>query len=392
MKWTDLLHLACRNLAHTGIRAWLCLLAVCIGMTSVSTVFSVGAAAQQGIDREIDRIGISGLAFYSKQPFELGQELLEAVESVQTVSAAMPLSLLSGDIRLRNRRSSAGILGIDATLGQIFHLEVLYGSLPSQTQVENREKLAVIDAELAQSVYYRQNIVGKQIYLTIFDITEVFTISAVISSQSAKLSAVLGSALPYVVYVPYTALEEMTSAAAPDKITVSVDGEDVTQTAAQIQQVLQRKTSVSFLYENLNQYLSSFTKITDAVAALVSGIAAISMVVGGLGVMNTMVASVDARMQEIGIYRALGARKRDILLLFLTESVILCVAGGLCGMGISRLLLALLAAVMKLSAECLQSGYGVSFGCAAACGVLFGILPAYRAAKMDPIQAIHRSQ
>ena len=69
MKWTDLLRLACRNLAHTGIRAWLCLLAVCIGMTSVSTVFSVGAAAQQGIAQEIDRIGISGLAFYSKQPF-----------------------------------------------------------------------------------------------------------------------------------------------------------------------------------------------------------------------------------------------------------------------------------------------------------------------------------
>ena len=392
MKWTDLLRLACRNLAHTGIRAWLCLLAVCIGMTSVSTVFSVGAAAQQGIAQEIDRIGISGLAFYSKQPFELQQELLDAVKSVQTVSAAMPMSLLSGDVRLRNRRSSAGILGIDAALGQIFHLEVLYGALPSQAQVANREKLAVIDAELARSVYHRENIVGKQISLTVSDITDAFTICAVISSQSANLSAVLGSVLPCVVYVPYTALEGMTSAAAPDKITVAVDGEDVAQTAAQIQQVLQRQTSISFLYENLNQYLSSFTKITGAVTALVSGIAAISMVVGGIGVMNTMVASVDARMQEIGIYRALGARKRDILLLFLTESVILCVAGGLCGMGVSQLLLALIGAVMKLTAASLRSGYGVSFGCAAACGVLFGILPAYRAARLDPIQAIRHSR
>ena len=391
MKWIDLLRLACRNLSHTGIRAWLCLLAVCIGMTSVSTVFSVGAAAQQGIAQEIDRIGISGLAFYSKQPFELQQELLEAVENVQAVSAAMPLSLLSGDVRLRNRRSSAGILGIDATLGQIFHLEVLHGALPSQTQVTNREKLAVIDAELAKSVYHRENIVGKQIALTISDITEFFTVCAVIGSQSANLSAVLGSALPCVIYVPYTALEEMTSAAAPDKITVSVDGEDVAQTAAQIQQVLQRYTSVSFLYENLNQYLSSFTRITGAVTTLVSGIAAISMVVGGLGVMNTMVASVDARMQEIGIYRALGARKKDILLLFLTESMILCVAGGLCGMGISQLLLAIIGTVMNLSMASLQSGYGISFGCAAACGILFGILPAYRAAKLDPIQAIRHS-
>ncbi len=391
MKWIDLLRLACRNLSHTGIRAWLCLLAVCIGMTSVSTVFSVGAAAQQGIAQEIDRIGISGLAFYSKQPFELQQELLEAVENVQAVSAAMPLSLLSGDVRLRNRRSSAGILGIDATLGQIFHLEVLHGALPSQTQVTNREKLAVIDAELAKSVYHRENIVGKQIALTISDITEFFTVCAVIGSQSANLSAVLGSALPCVIYVPYTALEEMTSAAAPDKITVSVDGEDVAQTAAQIQQVLQRYTSVSFLYENLNQYLSSFTRITGAVTTLVSGIAAISMVVGGLGVMNTMVASVDARMQEIGIYRALGARKKDILLLFLTESMILCVAGGLCGMGISQLLLAIIGTVMKLPMASLQSGYGMSFGCAAACGILFGILPAYRAAKLDPIQAIRHS-
>lgn len=259
MKWADLLRLACRNLAHTGIRAWLCLLAVCIGMTSVSTVFSVGAAAQQGIAQEIDRIGISGLAFYSKQPFELQQELLEAVKSVQTVSAAMPMSLLSGDVRLRNRRSSAGILGIDAALGQIFHLEVLYGALPSQAQVANREKIAVIDAELARSVYHRENIVGKQIYLTVSDITDAFTICAVISSQSANLSAVLGSVLPCVVYVPYTALEGMTSAAAPDKITVAVDGEDVAQTAAQIQQVLQPAPDQHFIFIRKSQ--SIFVKL-----------------------------------------------------------------------------------------------------------------------------------
>lgn len=391
MKWNDMLLLAGKNLAHTGIRAWLCLLAVCIGMTSVSTVFSLGSAAEQGIAEQLDRIGISGLAFYSPDSLDIQEELLDAVRDVQAVSAAMPLSILSGEVRLRNRKSAAGIFGIDSSLGEIFHLEVLHGALPTAAQVSQREKIAVVDADFAEAVYHRTNIVGKEIRLTVADITEVFTICAVIRSQSASLSALLGSALPCIVYVPYTAAQTMTVSGTPDKITVAVEGEALGQVADQVQQLLQRKTNASISYENLNQYLSSFTGITRAVASLVRGIAVISIIVGGIGVMNTMVASVDARMQEIGIYRALGAGKREILLLFLTEALLLCILGGVCGMLLSRLLLSMIAALTRILPDTLRTSYGISFASAALCGIFFGILPAYRAARLDPIQAMNRS-
>lgn len=391
MKWNDMLLLAGKNLAHTGIRAWLCLLAVCIGMTSVSTVFSLGSAAEQGIAEQLDRIGISGLAFYSPDSLDIQEELLDAVRDVQAVSAAMPLSILSGEVRLRNRKSAAGIFGIDGSLGEIFHLEVLHGTLPTAAQVSQREKIAVVDADFAEAVYHRSNIVGKEIRLTVADVTEVFTICAVIRSQSASLSALLGSALPCIVYVPYTAVQTMTASAAPDKITVAVEGEALGQVADQVQQLLQRKTNTSISYENLNQYLSSFTGITRAVASLVRGIAVISIIVGGIGVMNTMVASVDARMQEIGIYRALGAGKHEILLLFLTEALLLCILGGVCGMLLSRLLLAMIAALTGILPTALRTSYGISFASAALCGICFGILPAYRAARLDPIQAMNHS-
>lgn len=391
MKWTDMLCLAGKNLLHTGVRAWLCLLAVCIGMTSVSTVFSIGAAAEQGIADELEQIGISGLAFYSQSSFDIADGLLEAVNGIAEVSAAMPLSILSGEVVLRSKRSAAGVLGVDASLGDIFSLEVLHGALPSEAQVQQQEKVAVIDADFAKMAYQRTNIVGKSIRLTVSDITEDFTICAVISSQSAKLSALLGSALPYIVYVPYTALKQMSVSGTPDKIAVAVDTENVSRVASQVQRILQRQTNVSFSYENLNQYMASFTKITRAVASLVRGIAVISIIVGGIGVMNTMVSSVDARMREIGIYRALGAAQHEVLLLFLSEAMMLCLAGGLCGMVFSKLLLMLITAVTGISVAGANAGLQISFASAAFCGIFFGILPAYRAAKLDPIQAMRRN-
>ena len=336
----------------------------------------------------MERIGIGGVAFYHKSGESMQEEVIAVVAQTPGVSAVMPLALVTGSVTLRNLRSSAGILGIDEALGDVFHLEVLHGTLPNAQQIRAGEKIAVVDEEFAQKVYQRTNIIGKKLTVTVNGISEKMEICAVIRSQSAGLSALLGGQLPYLVYVPYTTLCEMSVEATTDKLITAMEEERQEVLVESILTVLNRKFGNVYRSENLSQYLDSFTTITDAVSLLISGIAAISVIVGGIGVMNSMVSAVDARTREIGIYRALGAKKRDIVQTFMVEALFLCLAGGLGGIALNYVIFLMLNIVAGITIPFQWQSALLSLLIAACCGVLFGILPAIRAARLDPIQAI----
>jgi len=295
------------------------------------------------------------------------------------------LAIASGTIQLRNLSSSAGILGIDQALSDVFQIEVYHGSLPTAAQVREAAKIAVIDADFAQKVYKRTNVIGKTLYVTVNGRKEAMEICAVIRSQSAGISMMVGGKMPYLVYMPYTTLQTMDPAAQTDKLITNLDDPDA---ADNMLEKLNRAEGTNYLYENLNQYLDSFSAITDTIAFLISGIAGISVVVGGIGVMNAMVSSIDTRTREIGIYRALGAKKREIMQTFLCEAMLLCLIGGLFGIVCSFGIVYLIQKLFDAALHYQQESMLISLAISAVCGVLFGMLPALRAAKLDPIKAI----
>ena len=382
----DLFVLAAKNVVRAGIRTKLCVLAICVGITSVSAVLSFGFLARESVQGEMERIGIGGVAFYRKDGTSVSDEAVAAVAGASSVKAVMPLALVSGTVQLRNLRTAAGILGVDECLADVFHLEVCHGTLPSAGQVRAAAKVAVIDADLAEKVYQRTNVVGKTLYVTVNQRLEEMKICAVIRSQSAGLSAMLGSQLPHLVYIPYTTLQELDPTIQTDKLLTNMDGSQ--DDVENVLSALNRTDQQAFLYENLNQYIDSFSAITDAVALLIGGIAGISVVVGGLGVMNAMVSSLDARTKEIGIYRALGAKKRVIVQTFLCEALFLCLLGGLCGVGCSYLIVCGIKYLLKVPLAFQTESILLSLGVSAVCGLVFGLLPALRAARLDPIRAI----
>lgn len=388
MRCLDLFFISGKNVLRAGTRTALCVLAICIGITSVSAVLGLGSAAGETVKTEMERIGIGGVAFYHKSGESLQEEAIAVVAQTPGVSAVMPLALVTGSVTLRNLRSSAGILGIDEALGDVFHLEVLHGTLPNAQQIRAGEKIAVVDEEFAQKVYQRTNIIGKKLTVTVNGISEKMEICAVIRSQSAGLSALLGGQLPYLVYVPHTTLGGMSAEATTDKLITAMEEERQEVLVESILTVLNRKFGNVYRSENLSQYLDSFTTITDAVSLLISGIAAISVIVGGIGVMNAMVSAVDARTREIGIYRALGAKKRDIVQTFMVEALFLCLAGGLGGIALNYVIFLMLNIVAGITIAFQWQSALLSLLIAACCGVVFGILPAIRAARLDPIQAI----
>ncbi len=386
MYLVDLLWLAGKNVLRAGVRTRLCVLAICVGIASVSSVLSFGLLAAETVQGEMNRIGIGGVAFYHKRGESVSDTAIETITNASDVQAAMPLAITSGTIQLRNLRSTAGILGVDECLKDVFHLEVCHGSLPNAAQVRSASKTVVIDAELAQKVYHRTNVVGKPVYITVNGIMEKMEVCAVIRSQSSGLSMMFGGKLPHLIYLPYTTLQTMDPTVQTDKLIASMN--DSRDKAQQLLEKLDRRHPQTYEYENLNQYLDSFSTITDVVALLIGGIAGISVVVGGIGVMNAMVSSLDARTREIGIYRALGAKKREIVRTFLFEALLQCLAGGLFGIACSYLFVYALQLIFGISLGFQRECILISLAISAICGVVFGFLPALRAAKLDPIQAI----
>lgn len=387
MSGLDLLTLSGKNVLRAGNRTILCVLAICIGITSVSAVLSLGLAAGSTVQEELGRIGVDGIVFYPKTGYQITDEVVSCVKEMNNVSSVMSLAIVSGTVTLRNIRSNAGILGIDESLDEVFHLEVLHGALPNAQQIRSGEKVVVIDEELARKAYQRENVIGKKITVTVKGISEKMEICAVIRSQSASLSMLLGNQLPHLIYLPYTTLTEMNHAIIVDKLVVSLASEEESVVEG-IQKILNRRFEGTFQYENLNQYLDSFDTIMNAISYLISGIAGISVVVGGLGVMNSMVAAVETRTQEIGIYRALGAKKRTIVQNFVLEAILLCLSGGICGITLSKLSVCFIENFLKLKIELQWNVVMISLGLSVACGVIFGIMPAIRAARLDPIKAI----
>lgn len=387
MQFPDLFILSLKNVSRAGMRTRLCVLAICIGITSVTTVLGFGRTAEQRVAEELDQIGIRGLAFYTKSGSEFPEDAIDVIAQTEGVSAVMPLSLSTGSLSLRTLRSSAGILGVNEQLSQVFHLELLHGTLPTIQQIRSAAKVVVIEDTLAQQVYSRTNIVGKSIYISAGSVYEKMEICGVIRSQSESFSTLIGTKLPYLVYLPYTTLQMLTPNTAMDKTIASVDRQQPGIEQAVLKK-LNQTSEEEYLCENLDQYVEGFTNITAIVSVLISGIAAISVIVGGIGVMNAMVSAVDARTREIGIYRALGAKKRDIVGTYLLEAIILCLTGGIYGILLDIVIFQLIERVSGIPLELPTQCICISLCAAVFCGIVFGLLPAVRAAKLDPIQAI----
>lgn len=388
MNLPDQILLALKNILRAGTKTVLCVLAVSIGISSVSLIISLGSATGASVQAELQQIGVRGIAIYTSNGEPISEASMQVLAQTEGIEASMPLILTSGSVKLRNEVSAAGILGIDHHLDQVFQVTVLHGALPKRGQVIAGEKITVIDEELAQKAYHRSNVVGKDLWISVNGISEKLKICAVIRSQSAGVSALLGGNIPHILYLPHTTLSTLSSDLKTDKaVIISNNGND-TQLPEKLVRRLTRLSGIPYAYENLDHYFDSFSKITFIVTVLISGVAAISLFVGGLGMMNTMIASVDSRTREIGIYRALGAKRRDIIRVFLIESVLLCLIGGLFGLALSGGVFLVIRMILEYPLDLHRDGVLIGLATAGLCGLSFGWLPAVRAANLDPIRAI----
>ena len=303
------------------------------------------------------------------------------------VDSATPGVATTGTAMRGNRSASVQVQGVSEQYFRVHGLKLGEGAFFGAQGVAGYQQVAIIDANTrARFFAAAENPIGQTLLLGTVPVRVVGVVK--------KDAGAAGDASLLRVWMPYTtAMARVLGQSHASSITVRVSDAISMEAAEQaIARLLTRRHgSTDFYMSNNAQIRHSIEQTTGILTMMISSIAAIALVVGGIGVMNIMLVSVTERTREIGVRMAVGARRSDILQQFLIESVLVCLLGGVLGIGVALLLGAVLAlADVGFSLVFSASSIIAAFACSSLIGIGFGFLPARRAAQLDPVEALVR--
>jgi macrolide transport system ATP-binding/permease protein len=395
-RFTEAFTMALIAMKSHRMRTLLTMLGIIIGITSVVSVVALGQGARQKIINDISSMGTNVIDVYpgsdwgdekSSGIHTLVSADLDALEAQSYVDSVTPGTSGSVLLRYRNVKAGAQVNGVGARFFRVRGMEMAQGSFFRRSDVQQQAQVVVIDRNTARTLFGpTEDPVGKVIFLGSLP-------CQVIGVAREKVSP-FGSNQNLVVWVPYTAaMGRLLGQQHFNSITVRVREGFSNQAAEQgiISLLTRLHGSKDFFTSSSDSILKTVKTTTATLTLLISAIAVISLVVGGIGVMNIMLVSVSERTHEIGIRMAVGARRSDIMQQFLIEAVLVCLTGGLIGIllafGAGKVFSLFVTTItMKFSLVSIVA----AFLCSSLIGVLFGFLPARNAAGLDPIDALAR--
>ncbi|KEY57748.1 macrolide ABC transporter ATP-binding protein/permease MacB [Serratia sp. DD3] len=395
-RWREALVMAWRSMATNKMRSALTMLGIIIGIASVASIKVIGDAAQQQVLADIKSIGTNTVELYPGKDFgdddpiyrqALKYDDLEALREQPYVRALSPNISSSMRVRFGKTDVAANVAGVSEQYFRVYGMAFSQGSGIDAVQVQSQAQVVVIDANTQRRLFpYQENVVGEVIL--------VGNMPATVIGVAQEKQSMFGGSSSLRVWLPYTTMSNRIMGNNYfDSITVRIrDGYNSQEAEQQLTRLLTlRHGKKDFFTDNMDSLVQAVEKTTYTMQLFLTLVAVISLVVGGIGVMNIMLVSVTERTREIGIRMAVGARSGDIMQQFLIEAVLVCLIGGGVGM--------LLSFSICLLAQGLLPGWQFSFSmaallsaffCSTAIGVIFGYLPAQRAAKLNPIDALAR--
>jgi macrolide transport system ATP-binding/permease protein len=377
------------------LRTFLTMLGIIIGIASVVSVVALGAGSQQAVLENISAMGTNtidvrpGSGFGDRRSGRvrtLTSSDSEALQSLPYVDSVTPSISSSGTIRYTNQAVSASFNGVGPDYFRVRGYELADGQFWDESSVTSLAQEAVIDDNTRKSLFPDSSAIGEVIFLDDLPVR-------IIGITKPKESA-FGNSDALNVWIPYTTVSgRMVGQSYLDSITIRINQSAPSSAAEQgiISLLKMRHGTEDFFTINTDTIRQSIEKTTQTMTLLISAIAVISLVVGGIGVMNIMLVSVTERTREIGVRMAVGARQSDILRQFLIEAVLVCLFGGVIGIGLAYLI----GVIFASTGGSFQMIYSTSsivaaFACSTLIGVLFGFLPARSAAQLDPVDALAR--
>lgn len=386
---TELVFNACRSLWRKRLRTLLTVAGIVIGVALVTVVTLIGDAGKRTVSGELESMGLGGLSVTASGRAALREDSLQTLRGMGAVQSAVPLMLYGTSTSLTDGTAQSLMLcGIDSGEVQAIGLTRLHGRMLSVGDVAASSHVCVVDTAVAQALYGRDNIVGRTLTIPVAGSTEAFTVVGVTEAGSMLFQNV-AQMIPGMVYIPYTTLQALTGRTDFDQLAVRLnDSADPSAEAARIERALvQMNGQTGYRAEDLSAQKDKLAGLMDIVTWILTAISAISLLVSGLSIMTIMMVSVGERTREIGVKKALGATNGRIRREFLAEALLLSLGGGLCGVLIGAVLgyggLALFGVSLPLNPSL---GWLIAF--AAVIGVVFGVYPAHKAARLDPVEAL----
>lgn len=403
MNFLELMKVSLRALYANKLRSALTMLGIIIGVSAVITMVAIANGATQSVTSNIQGLG-SNLLIVSPGQSNTGgvrggagsadtltmEDVPKIEEAGTAVKRVAPTVNSNVQVVYGSGNTSTSITGTTQDYASIRSVEIAQGRFLTSEDVDKTARIAVVGPAVVENLLGNANadIIGKSIKLNNvpFQVVGVTksqgstgglnnddTIYAPISSVQSRL---VGTKTVRQIYIEATSAELMTQAQA-----------QVTY-ALQIAHKIPWGQPNDFTITNQAEVLESMEEVTQTMTLLLGGIAAISLLVGGIGVMNIMLVSVTERTREIGIRKAIGAKGSDILSQFLIEAVVLSLIGGLIGISLGWGGSVFLNKVFSMTASVSLSSVGMAFGFSALIGIIFGVVPARKAATMDPIEAL----
>jgi putative ABC transport system permease protein len=389
--------MAVKTLTANKLRTLLTMLGIIIGNASVIAMVAIGEGAKQFTQEKLESIGPNQLTVIAKnsdsdgsttEQSEITLADVEAIaEQAPAVAQVAPQITSSLQVTYRGRTSKATVTG--TTMGMLYvrNLQVQNGRFLDSDKQQS-SSVAILGSAIAQKLFLKENPIGKEL--------QINNISFQVIGVMQQKGSFLGTNYDEAVYVPIlTAANQLISKRSPRGITVDYtelsakDKDSVRAAAFQVANILTRRHGKKDFSIFANKSMQDLVaQVTGGLSLLLATVAGISLLVGGIGIMNIMLVSVSERTHEIGLRKAIGASEGAILSQFLIEAIILSVTGGLIGTGLGVSTAVIVSLVTPLKPAVPVAAIILAGGISGTIGLVFGVTPARQAAKLDPINAL----
>ncbi len=399
------LRVALKALGRNKLRTSLTMLGMIIGVAAVITMVGLGQGAQQEIEQQIRSAGTNMINIRAGNfrrggvSMGMGQSPRLKASDVGVIREQVPEAMyLAAGVRTRDQVVAEGqnwnttIQGTDIEFPQIRYWGIEYGEFFTSTHVQSAAKVAILGSVVRDNLFGENvDAVGSRIRIR----NQSFQVLGV---MEAKGSGQFGEDQDDAIFVPYTTVNKKLrgrDGTNISEIVISAESADrINEVAEEIAAVLRIEHDLQpgedddFMVRTQEDMTSMRTQTTQTMTGLLASIAGVSLIVGGIGIMNIMLVSVTERTREIGLRMAVGAKGRDVLLQFLVEAIVLSLVGGLVGVGMGFGLSDGLTRFLAWPTAIPANAVVVAVGFAAATGIFFGFYPARKAAQLDPIESL----
>lgn len=394
--------MAWASLVANKLRSLLTMLGIIIGVAAVIALVSIGNGVKQDIEDSISSLGSNLLVVLPGAPRTPGARPsqgsmkslkisdYEAIAKLEGVKAASPMTNGSYVVIYQNKNWTTSVAGVNSNFQDVNNWTMTSGRFFSDKNVQNRERVAVVGQTVVKNLFADEDPVGKEIRVKNIP----FRVIGVLKSKG---NGTMGNDQDDTVLIPYTtSMERVEGIDYLRRVyVVAKDDEGIDRLQADIENLLRVRHNIKdtnlddFNIQNMKSIMETVAQTTGTFTLFLGAVAAISLVVGGIGIMNIMLVSVTERTREIGVRKALGATYSVIVTQFLIEAVVISLIGGFIGIAFGIGASKVIGMVSGMSTVVSVPTIIMSFAFSMAIGLIFGIYPARKAAKLNPIDALH---